>query len=46
MNTLLRRWRMLTAAEYAVRMLRVLILLRAALPIARAAVMLWKRKGR
>lgn len=46
MNTLLRRWRMLTLAEHALRVLRVFVLLRALLPVIKTAVMLWKRKGR
>lgn len=46
MSRLLRAWRVLGAAEIAVRILRVLVLVRAALPILRTAVRLWKRKGR
>ena len=46
MNTLLRRWRVLTVAEGVIRILRVCVLLRAALPVVRTAVKLWKGKGR
>lgn len=46
MNKLLRRWRILNTAERALRVLRVLVLLRASAPIVRTTVMFWKRKGR
>lgn len=46
MNTLLRRWRILTLAERVIGILRVCVLLRAALLPVRTAVMIRKRKGR
>ena len=46
MNTLLRRWRILTLAERAIGVLRVCVVLRAALPLVRTAMQFWKQKGR
>ncbi len=46
MNTFVRHWRILTFAQHVLRVLRVFVLLRAALSVVSAAAKLWKRKGR
>ncbi len=46
MNTLLRRWRILTLAERVIGVLRVCVVLRAGLTAARALYTIWKRKER
>lgn len=46
MNTLLRRWRILTLAERTIGVLRVCVALHAALTVVRTVRMIWKRKER
>ena len=46
MNAFVRCWRRLAFAERALRVLRVFVLLRAALSVVSATAKLWKRKGR
>ena len=46
MLTLLRRWRILNAAETALRILRVLVLVYTALPVVQAGIRIRKGKGR
>ena len=46
MRTLLRRWRILTLAQRAIGVLRVCVLLRAALTLLYTVFLTGKRKGR